>query len=148
MINYNFFNSKQNPILKSPQINTPINNTQIPEIKNYTDNKDIIDPNNYVNKATIILLFQQINKALTIGDINDELYSDKFAGIIDTNEQVNDLFNQILDNGIKFDVGSKTLSVDTYNKYPNAFLSYTLPLSELGIFSFGFIFFIVMFGGL
>jgi hypothetical protein len=88
--------------------------------KNYTDNKDIIDPNNYVNKATIILLFQQINKALTIGDINDELYSDKFAGIIDTNEQVNDLFNQILDNGIKFDVGSKTLSVDTYNKYPNA----------------------------
>lgn len=34
---YNFFNSKQNPLVNSPQTNTFVNNTKIPEIKNYTD---------------------------------------------------------------------------------------------------------------
>lgn len=88
--------------------------------KNYTTNADVLNVNNYINKEIVIEIFNRINIALTTGNVSDELYGTTFTGILDNNEKINELFITTLNNTIAFDKAAKTLSVTTYNKYPNA----------------------------
>ena len=88
--------------------------------KNYTNNETVLNVNTYVNKETIVEIFSKINRALTDGDIEEPLYKKNFAGILDTDTEIQQLFDTVLNNNITFDKAANALKVKTYNKYPNA----------------------------